>query len=671
MTDAAPESQARIQELREQIREADHRYYVLDDPTLTDAQYDELYRELKALEAAHPELVTPDSPTQRVPGAIGEGFTPFPHPSPMVSLDNVQTEEEFRSWTESLARFLKDEADLRFSVEPKIDGVGLELIYENGDLTVGATRGDGLTGENITDNARTIRALPLRLHGEDVPEWIAVRGEAYVRKADFVALNEEAAAAGEKTFANPRNFCAGSLRQLDARVPASRPIRYFAYATGGERGVTVETQEELLGLFRRHGLPTSPESQTLVGADAVVAAYEEMVAQRDGLPYELDGMVVKIDDFALRERLGMRSRSPRWAVAWKFPSQRARTRLNDVEWSIGRTGVVTPRAMLEPVFVAGVTVSHATLHNLDELERLDLMIGDQVEIERAGDVIPKVLRALPDLRDGTERPLTPPEHCPACETELSRAEDRVALRCNNLACPAQVHARLAHFVQRRALDIRGLGEKQIAQLLEAGLITDPSDLFALAEKKDALMELERWGEKSTERLLAQIEVAKTAPLERVLFGLGIREVGERGGKLLARAFGSLEAIAATDQEHLLEIDEVGEAMADAVLAWFGDAGNAAMLARMAERGLAPTAPAAAEGGAFDGLAVVITGKLEALSRDEAKILVESQGGRAVSGVSKRTDLVVAGPGAGSKLKKAEELGLEVVDEAEFLRRAGR
>ncbi|MCP5069552.1 MAG: NAD-dependent DNA ligase LigA [bacterium] len=662
-------SKARIAALRTQLRDADYRYYVLDDPVLTDTQYDELYRELVALEAAWPEFHDSGSPTQRVPGAVAEGFEPVPHPTPMVSLTNVTTDVEFREWVTSADRFLKEEAPRRYSVEPKIDGVGLELIYENGLLVTGATRGDGLTGENITANAKVIRAIPHQLRGDNVPPYLAVRGEAYVQKADFEAYNRELEDAGQKTFANPRNFCAGSLRQLDPGIPAARPIRYFAYAVGNAEDL-FESQAELLQAFRDLGLPAAPESRVVEGADAVVARYEELVEARDGLPYELDGVVIKEDDHGLQRRLGMRSRSPRWAVAWKFAAQRACTLLRDVDWSVGRTGVVTPRAILEPVFLAGVTVSHATLHNVDELSRLGLRIGDPVEIERAGDVIPKVIRVIEDERKGHEKTLTVPETCPACETPLARDPERVALRCPNFACRAQIHGRLVHFASRRALDIRGLGDKQIRQLLDEALINDAAGLFML-DASD-LAALDRWGQKSAENLLAQLEVAKTAPLDRFLNALGIREVGESGSKILARAFGRLSRVAEATEAELLELDEVGEAMAGAVLEWFGEDHNREMLHRFEAAGVAPVPlEAVDDSGALAGLVVVLTGKLETMSRDEAKALVEKLGGRAASSVSKRTGLVVAGPGAGSKRKKAEGLGIEVIDEEEFVKRVGR
>ncbi|MDA1194584.1 MAG: NAD-dependent DNA ligase LigA [Planctomycetota bacterium] len=670
MASAVPEkARARAAALRTQIREADHRYYVLDDPLLADSEYDELYRELVELETTWPELLTDDSPTRRVPGSVAAGFEPYAHPSPMVSLDNVMTADDFREWVVSGDRYLKSDAPRTFSVEPKIDGVGLELIYEQGLLVAAATRGDGLVGENVTANARTIRSIPQRLRGPGVPEWIAVRGECYCRKDDFLAFNRAAEEAGTRTFANPRNFVAGSLRMLDSSIPAARPIRYFAYALGGVRGTTYGSQGELIDALAALGLPTIPEARVLTGADAVVARYGELAAERESLAYELDGVVVKVDDATLQDRMGMRIRSPRWAVAWKFPAQRAQTRLLAVDWSVGRTGVVTPRAILEPVFLAGVTVQHATLHNLDELERLAVRVGDVVELERAGDVIPKVLRALPESRTGNEHDIEIPTACPACSTALARAEGKVALRCGNFACPAQLKGHLAHLAGRGALDIRGLGEKQIEQLLREGLVEDAADLFCLDEER--LAGLERWGTKSARNVLEQIEAARTRPLDRFLVALGIREVGERGAQILARAFGTLAGVAAATREELLELDEVGEALADSVLTWFAEPRHRAMLERMATAGVRPLRVEAPAGGVFEGLTIVITGTLEALSRDEAKQLVEGLGARSSSSVSKRTDLVVAGPGAGSKLKKAQELGLEVIDEAEFLRRAGR
>jgi DNA ligase (NAD+) len=666
---AAPGPRERAEVLRRRIREADHEYYVLDRPSLTDAEYDVLYRELVELERAHPDLADPGSPTRRVPGAVAKDFPPFPHPTPMLSIDNVATEEEFREWVDSVDRYLRNEGSLRYSVEPKIDGVSLEVIYEDGVLAVASTRGDGFVGEDVTPNARTIRALPQRLRCSDPPRRIAVRGEAYIRKADFATLNEQLQEAGEEPFANPRNLCAGSLRQLDPTIPASRPIRFLAYGYGaldGDRAFA--GQAELLEAYAEWGLPVAPEIRSVEGVDDVVAMHHELVLRRNDLPYELDGVVVKVDDFELQRRLGVRSRSPRWAVAWKFPAQQAVTRVREVVWSVGRTGTVTPGAMLEPVHLAGVTISRASLHNADEVQRLGIRDGDSVLIERAGDVIPRVVRVLEDRRTGTEREVSPPSECPECGTTLVRDEGKVAIRCPNFACPPQVVRHLQHFAGRLGMDIRGVGEKQAAQLWREGLVRDASDLFALDAER--LAALERWGEKSAANLVAQIQEARTRPLDRFLYALGIREVGERGAKLLARAFATLEGVVGATREELLEIDEVGETMAHAVLSWFAEPRNQAMLQRMRERGVAP-APvvSSAGGGAFAGLTVVFTGTLETLSRDEAKALVEAQGGRAGSSISSKTDLVVAGPGAGGKRAKARDLGIEIVEEAEFLRRA--
>lgn len=670
MTARIPEdARRRAAWLREQVTAADHAYYVLDRPTLADSEYDALYRELVALEGRHPGLRDAGSPTQRVPGQVAEGFAPVPHPVPMVSLENVMSAEEFREWVASTDRFLKSESARRYSIEPKIDGVSLELDYEEGVLVRAATRGDGMVGEDVTANARTLRSIPLRLRGTELPRRLVVRGEAYIRKPDFEALNRRLEEEGEEPFANPRNCCAGSLRQLDPAIPASRPLRFVAYAVALVEGVAWATQERLLAGLAALGLPTSHETTFATGADEVARHWASLAERRDALAYEIDGVVVKEDDMALRERLGLRNRSPRWAVAWKFPPRQARTRVERVVWTVGRTGVVTPSADLAPVPLAGVTVSRATLHNADEIARLGLLEGDPVLIERAGDVIPKVLRVLEEQRTGRERPVEVPSDCPECRTALVRAEGKVALRCPSLACPAQAVRALIHFASRLGADIRGLGEKQADLLWRRGLVKDPADLFRLEAAQ--LEPLERFGAKSAANLVAQVDAARRLPLDRLLFALGIPEVGERAARVLARAFGTLERLAAATREELLELDEVGEVLAEQVVAWFARPHNRDMLARMAACGVAPTRVEAPRGGAFAGLTVVLTGTLEALSRDEAKALVEAQGGRAGSSVSPKTQLVVAGPGAGSKLKAAQALGIEVIDEAEFLRRAGR
>ncbi len=664
-----PEARRRMRDLADEIRRADHEYYVEDRPTLTDARYDELYRELVRLEAAHPAWADPDSPTQRVPGAVAEGFPPVEHPTPMVSLENVTTEAELSEWVDGLDRFLRATGERRYSVEPKIDGVSLELVYRDGRLETAATRGDGTFGEDVTPNARTIRQIPHVLRGDDPPAYVAVRGEAYIRKADFARLNARLEREGEEPFANPRNLCAGSLRQLDPRIPAGRPIRYFAYAIGAVGGAAPASQTELMQRLAAWGFSVAEPSATVEGRGAVARAYQDLLARRDDLPFELDGLVVKVDERALQERLGLRNRSPRWAVAWKFPPQRATTRLCHVVWSVGRTGTITPRADLEPVRLAGVTVSSATLHNVDELERLGVREGDLVVVERAGDVIPRVVRVVEEARTGEEHSVEVPHACPECGTRVERVEGRVAIRCPNFACPAQVSRHLQHFASRLGMDIRGLGEKQTQQLLREGLVRDAADVFLL--RVEDLEDLERWGRKSAENLVGFVEEAKTRSLDRFLYALGIPEVGERGARILARAFSTLERVQSATKEELLDLDEVGEAMADAVLGWFAEPRNREMLARMRRAGVCPTAVEAPAEGILAGKTVVFTGRLETLSRDEAKALVETLGGRAGSSISGRTDLVVAGPGAGSKLDKARGLGVEVVEEAEFLRRVGR
>ncbi|MFV1958568.1 MAG: NAD-dependent DNA ligase LigA, partial [Planctomycetota bacterium] len=531
------------------------------------------------------------------------------------------------------------------------------------------TRGDGYRGEDGTANPRTIRPIPPRLRGRRVPPWIAIRGEAYIRKDEFEALNRRLEEEGGERYANPRNLCAGSLRQLDPAIPASRPIRYFAYALGGVEGERFESQTDLLARLRDLGLPTVPQAKRVEGRREVVEGYRALLTARDELPFELDGMVVKVDAVALQERLGTRNRSPRWAVAWKFPPQRAETRLRKVVWSVGRTGTITPRADLEPVRLAGVTVSSATLHNVDELQRLGVREGDVVLVERAGDVIPRVVEVRKDERTGREVEVRVPGRCPICHTPVERVEGRVAIRCPNFACPAQIVRHLQHFASRLGMDIRGLGEKQSHQLHEAGWVQDAADLYAL--RVEDLEGLERWGRKSAENLVAQIDSSRHRPLDRFLYALGIPEVGERSARILARTFGTLDRVRRASRQELLDLDEVGETLADAVRSWFATPRNRRMIERMRERGVDPAPVEAPTGGALEGRTVVLTGKLETLSRDEAKALVEAEGGRAASRISKRTDLVVAGPGAGSKLAKAKDLGIEVVDEAAFLARVGR
>lgn len=672
-----PSPQARVKRLRDEIRRHDHLYHVLDAPQIADADYDALYRELVALEAAHPELVDAASPTRRLPGGVAKGFRSRPHPVPMVSIDNVMSEEELREWETSLRAFLKlpNDATLRWSTEPKIDGVSLELIYEAGRLVAAVTRGDGFEGEEITSNAVTIRSIPLVLADERPPAYVAVRGEAYIRKRDFEDVNRLLEERGEDAKANPRNTCAGALRQHDPSLAAQSRIRYLAYAIAKIDGRPAPaSQSAALSTLAGWGFPISDWSRVVEGVDAVVARFGQFTAARDDLAFEIDGMVVKVDDVETQGRLGMRSRSPRWAIAWKFQSRRARTKLLAIEWSVGRTGVVSPVAKLAPVGVGGVTVSNATLHNADEIARLDVRIGDVVEIERAGDVIPKVVRVILEERVGSPQAEKPPDACPSCQSTLVRDAEKVALRCQNSSCPAQVERWLVHFASRGGLDIEGLGPKKVRQLVDAGLVRSAADLWSLDVAK--LEKLPRQGEVSAANLVAATHAARHRPLDRFLFALGIPEVGERGAQVLARAFGSIQALACAEEsrlhERLLEIDEVGPALAGSVTRWFAEPKHRALLEALDRAGVHPIAPEVkADAGPFAGSTVVLTGTLESMSRDEAKALVETLGGRVGSDVSSRTSLLVAGEAAGSKLKKAKALGIEIVDEAEFLRRAGR
>ena len=659
----------RLRDLADEIRRHDHRYYVLDRPEIDDAAYDELYRELVRLEAAHPSLADAASPTRRVPGAVAEGFRPFPHPVPMVSIDNVTSEADLRDWETSIRTYLKHPmgAAIRYSVEPKIDGVSLELVYERGRLVAAATRGDGEAGEDVTSNAVTVRSIPLRLGGDAPPAYACVRGEAYVRTADFHAYNARLEAEGEEPFANARNFCAGSLRLLDPKIPASRPIRYLAYVIAKLEGEPVASQSDALARLAAWGFPTSDRNAVVVGLDAVVERFRAMEAERETIPFEIDGMVVKVDDAELQGRLGMKTRSPRWARAWKFASRRAVTTLRGVTWSVGRTGVVSPVADLEPVALGGVTVSSATLFNVDQLERLGVRVGDRVVVERAGDVLPKVVEALAAERRGHETVPTPPTTCPSCGTRLVRDADKVALRCRNVACPAQVERNCVHFASRGGLDIVGLGPKQVHQFMEAGLIRDAADLWSL--RPDDIAALDRQGETSAANLRARLEAAKRPPLDRLLYALGSPEVGERAARVLAAGFPTLDALAQATPEALAELDEVGPALSASVSGWFREPRNREFLARLAAAGVAARPVEMRGGGPFQGQTIVFTGTLPTLSRDEAKQRVEALGGRVGSSISAKTSWVVAGESAGSKLAKAKELGVEVIDEAEFLRRA--
>jgi len=657
-----------IDALRRRIRDHDHRYYTLHDPVVTDAEYDELFRRLEALEAAHPDLVTPDSPTQRVGAAPSTEFGTVPHALPMLSLQNVTSPEEFADFDERIRRLLgRDE--VAYVCEPKLDGVAIELVYEDARLVHAITRGDGAVGEDVTTNVRTIRMVPLRLVETErsVPSRLDVRAEVYLPTAAFRRLNEEREEAGEPAFANPRNAAAGSLKQLDPRVTAGRPLAIACHGVGRIAGSAPTTHGDLLDAFRAWGLPPTPRAAPATSRVDVERHFADLERARDELPFEIDGMVVKVDDFELQKLLGQVSRSPRWAVAWKFKPRQATTRVVAIEASVGRTGVLTPVAELEPVGVGGVTVRNVSLHNMDEVERKDVRIGDTVVIERAGDVIPYVVGAVTEARDGSERPFAMPGACPVCGAQVVRAEGEVAYRCVGVACPAKLKQALRFFGSRGALDIEGLGEKLVEQLVDRGLVRDPADLYGLDAA--TLADLDRMGAKSAENLLAQLERSKTAPLTRVLVALGIRQVGEATAKGLAARFGTLDALMDASVDDLTAVRDVGPEVARSVAEFFAEPRNRAVIERLRAAGLDPAAVEVSTG-PLDGRTFVITGTLASMSRAEATRRIEGLGGHVVSAVSKKTSALVAGADPGSKLDKARKLGIEVLDEPTFLARIG-
>ncbi len=652
----------RAEELRSRLREASHRYYVLDAPTLSDAEYDRLFRELEQIEADHPDLITPDSPTRRVGAAPSEKFAKVTHRRQMMSLANAMTEEEFLEFDGRVHRLLGDDP-VRYVVEPKLDGLAVTLTYENGRFVQGATRGDGLTGEDVTANLRTIKMVPLQLKGSP-PARFEVRGEVFINKRDFVRMNEEREKAGEPTFVNPRNCAAGSLRQLDPRITAQRPLSIFFYETGDTPGLELKTHWEKLLLLRELGLRTNPENELVEGVEAIKDKYRRLLGKRHELPYEIDGSVIKVDSEDQRRRLGAVSRTPRWAVAWKFPAEEEATTVEDIFVSVGRTGALTPVAALQPVHVGGVTVSRATLHNEDELRRKDVRVGDRVFLRRAGDVIPEIVRVIPESRPPDSKPWEMPKQCPACGTPVVREEGEAITRCPNPTCPAKTVSRLRHFASRLAMDIEGLGIETSTQLTETGLVKTPADLYRLTY--DQLVNLERFADLSARNLLAAIEASKTRPLRHVIYALGIRMVGEATALALARRFGSLEALAEATVEDLQSVRDVGPEVARQIHDFLAVPEQRETIRQLLAAGVRPQPePAVAGSGPFAGKTVVITGTLTQYSRESAKVEIERRGGRVSGSVSRKTDLVVAGEDAGSKLKKAQELGVRVVDENGF------
>lgn len=659
----------RAEELRRLIEEHNYRYYVLSQPTIPDAEYDRLFRELQQIEEQRPDLRTPDSPTQRVGAAPSTEFPPHRHIVRMLSLENAFSAEELREWHARLQRFLNlpDGTDLEFTGELKFDGTSLSLTYVDGVLAVGATRGDGETGEEITPNVRTIRSVPLRLR-EPMKGTLEVRGEAIVGKREFQRINEEQARLGLKEYANPRNLASGSLRQLDSRITASRNLSFWAWGVGASEPLSgVATHSELLNRLEQLGFQTSPERKLLRGVGECLAFIEGVEHRRPSLDFEIDGVVLKVNSFELQRALGFTARGPRWAVAYKLAAQQEATLLEEILWNVGRTGVVTPVAVLSPVHVGGVTVTRATLHNYEDLMRKDVRVGDQVWVQRAGDVIPEVLGPVPDERHSKRHVPVEPTNCPVCDAALVRRDGEVALRCPNRKCPAQVGARILHYASRNAMDIEGLGEKQVLRFLDEGLINDVSDIYRLKDKREQLIQMERMGEQSVAKLLDAIERSKERPLARFLFALGIRHVGQTAAFNLAKEFGTLEQFREATFERLTAIHDIGPNTAGEIVEYLQEEENRRLLDELVALGVRPTpVEGTAQEGPFAGKTIVFTGRLEKMTREEAEETVRSLGATAASGVSARTDLVVAGPGAGSKLKKAEELGVRVISEDDFL-----
>lgn len=661
--------QQQIDTLRQDLRRYEYEYHVLDNPTIPDAEYDRLFHQLKALEAAHPELITADSPTQRVGAKPLSGFAQIRHEIPMLSLDNAFSDEEFYAFVKRIEdRLIRLPEPLTFCCEPKLDGLAVSILYVNGVLTQAATRGDGTTGEDITTNIRTIRNIPLQLLMDNPPARLEVRGEVFMPHAGFERLNQQALEKGEKTFANPRNAAAGSLRQLDPKITSKRPLVLNAYGIGIAEGVDLpNTHYDRLQWLKSIGIPVNPEIRLCNGTDEVLDFYRDIQNKRSSLGYDIDGTVLKINDIALQEKLGFISKAPRWAIAYKFPAQEELTSLNDVEFQVGRTGAITPVAKLEPVFVAGVTVSNATLHNGDEIERLDIAIGDTVVIRRAGDVIPQIIGVLHDRRPADARPIIFPKTCPVCDSAIVRIEGEAVARCTGgLFCAAQRKEALKHFVSRKAMDIDGVGGKLIEQLVDRELVHTPADLFKL--DLTTLTRLERMGAKSAENALASLEKAKNTTLARFIFALGIREVGEATALNLANHFKTLEALQNADLEALQQVPDVGEVVANRILAFWHEPHNVAVVNDLIAQGVHWETVETKEvtENHFKGKTVVLTGTLTQMGRNEAKALLQDMGAKVSGSVSAKTDFVIAGDAAGSKLTKAQELGVTVLTEEEFL-----
>lgn len=656
----------RLEHLREQIRFHAHRYHVLDSPVISDGEYDALFRELLELEAAHPELVTADSPSHRVGASPLQTFPPARHVSPMLSLENIFSAAEFASFEEKVRRYLKTDRPLRFITEPKLDGLAVELVYRQGVLVEGSTRGDGLVGENITAQLRTVPSIPLRLERSDgtrVPDELVVRGEVFLSKKGFLQLNRQREDEGEAPFANPRNAAAGSLRQLDPRITAQRPLAFFVYGTGNSEVLAVASQEAILAELYRFGFPVNEMIKVCVDFAEVETQYQRMLTVRDALDYEIDGMVVKVDDMGLQQRLGATARAPRWAVAWKFPAIQATTLVEAVEFQVGRTGAVTPVAHLRPVEVNGVMVKRATLHNRDEIERKDLRLHDTVLIQRAGDVIPEIVKVVPEMRNGCEQPVVFPAECPECGATLVQAPGEAVTRCVNLYCPAQHLQKLIYFAGKNGLDLEGLGKKNVEQLVREGLVRTLPDFFRLDAER--LAALDGWGEKSAQNVLAAIENRKTMGLGQLIAALGIRHVGEVTAAQVARHFTDLHQLMTAAKEKFAQIEGVGEQTAESLFEYFQDPVTREMLDQLLGAGLVVQSQEKSQA-SLAGRVFLFTGTLRTLSREEAKQLVKMHGGQVATGISHRVTDLVVGEKAGSKRKKAEEMGIAILPEEAFL-----
>lgn len=654
-------AQLKIEKLRELINYHNYRYYVLDDPEVSDAEYDSLMKELEALEREYPDLITPDSPTQRVGGAVLSGFQVVTHAIPLLSLANAYSQEELDSFDRRVRELLSSPP--RYTAELKIDGLAISLLYRDGVFIRGATRGDGQTGEDITNNLRTIRSIPLKLR-EPLAGDLEVRGECYMDKRAFEQLNKAQEEKGEKLFANPRNAAAGSLRQLDPKVTSERQLNVFLYGLGYSDALPPDSHYETLQWLSSLGFRTNPETQVFDSIDGVKEFIQYWHEKRESLPYDIDGIVVKVDSRVQQELLGTTAKSPRWAVAYKFPAMQKTTKVEDIVVQVGRTGAVTPLAILEPVFIAGSTVSRASLHNEDYVKEKDIRIGDTIVIQKAGDIIPEVVRSVPELRDGSERVFQMPQSCPACGTRLVREAGEAVWRCDNSQCPAKLVEGLVYFASRDALDIEGMGPAVVQQLVDAGLVKNPADIFKLT--KEQLLGLDRFGERSAAKLVASIEEAKGRGLARLLTALGILHVGTQTAASLAAYFGSMEKLVTATEDQLAQVPDIGPVVASSISAFFQNPKNIQLIEELKKLGVKMDEPKQSRGEAFSGKTFVVTGTLSQFSRKEAKDAIESLGGKTTESVSKNIDYLVVGEKPGSKLDKARELGISILDEQQFI-----